>query len=195
MAAVIETREIGIDTGIGLGTYHNTEYINGNIQLRQKEVNENGKPIYSMEGHWESDIVDLVDKFKEYDNVALAKTQQTKDIYSIETRVSDDGVIFSEYQATTPEGKVQSPMKRYIQVKLNFFAGLINQVYTTSFNTEVEAGDWRNGEFVDTSSGLKLKKDYVLPMEKDATWIEAGSLHRKLIKKEDWKQINSIGVF
>src|SRR5690625_3674326 len=108
MSNKIETKEIGIDMGIGIGTFVNTEYVNDAIQLKRKEGNINNKPIYEMERYWESEVVDLVDKFREYDNIALAKTQEVKDIYSIETRVSDDGINFEEYVATTPDSKVQS---------------------------------------------------------------------------------------
>lgn len=190
-----ETKEIGIDTGIDIGTYHNTEFKDGSIQLKQTAINANGKPIYAMEGYWESNIIDLIGAFKEYDTVALTKTQMTKDIYSIETRTSSDGIAFTEYQALTETSKIQSPKNRYIQVKINFFAGLNVETYiVANFNNAAEKDNWTNSEFLDTSNGLRLKRDYTWTMDVDPTWAEAGSLHRKKIKQSDWKQINSLSI-
>lgn len=195
MSNKIETKEIGIDTGIGIGAFVNTEYVNDTIQLKRKEGNINNKPVYEMEGYWESEIIDLVDNFREYDNVALAKTQEIKDIYSIETRVSDDGVNFEEYTATTPDGKIQSEMKRYIQIKINFFAGMTREdVEVASFNSLETVDKWENTDYIDTSNGLRLKRDYEFDMSVDTTWNDEGSLHRKPVKKSEWQKINSIGV-
>lgn len=192
---VVETKEIGIDTGIGVGIYHNTEFVDGKIQLKKVSKTDTGKPVYEMNGYWESEVIDLVDKFKEYDRIALSKLQEITDVYSIMTRTSSDGITFDEYIATTPEGKIQSETKRYIQVKVNLFAGLSNESDLVSdFTSPSAIEDWENNKFIETDGVLKLKKEYQLEMNKDNTWADEGSLHRKLIKKENWKKIDSIGV-
>ncbi len=191
----IETKEIGIDTGIGIGTFHNTEYVDGAIRLKQINTNKIDTPIYEMEGYWESEVIDLVDKFKEYDTVALARTQEIRDVYSIETRVSDDGINFDEYQATTPESRVQSTMKRYIQVRINFFAGMNEEEYAiVDFNSSEDKNEWDNNEFIETDGSLKLKKDYEFSMNSDESWADEGVLHRKKIVRSEWKKIDSIGI-
>lgn len=151
-----------------------------------------------FEGYWESEVIDLVDKFRDYDRVALSKEQQTKDNYAILTRVSDNGIEFDDYIATTPDGKVQSEMKRFIQIRVVFFAGLLIEEKTLhSFESESEIEDWENNKYITIDSEshvLKIKRDYDLIMEKDTTWIEDGTLHRKLINRNEWKRIDSLFV-
>lgn len=191
LSATTETKEIGIDTGIGIGTFYNTEYIDGFIQLIKKDSSS----TYVMEGYWESEIIDLVDRFKEYDSVALDKMQQSKDVHSILTRVSDDGISFDNYVATTPEGKIQSEMKRFIQIKINFYAGLTDEnILVSDFNSPEDINNLENNQFVEAKQGLKIKREYECQMNKDSNWNEEGSLHRKVIKKSEWKKIDSIGV-
>ena len=194
----IETKEIGIDIGVGIGKFHNTEFIDGVIQLKKANKIYGDKNYYEFEGYWESKVIDLVDKFREYDRVALSKKQETRDNYVILTRVSDNGVDFDDYVATTPEGKVQSEMKRFIQIKIVFFAGLLIEEKTLhSFESENEIENWENNKYITIDSEshvLKIKKDYNSIMEKDTAWSEDGTLHRKLISRNEWKRIDSLSV-
>lgn len=191
----IETKEIGIDTGIESGTYHNTERVDGSVQLRRAGETKEGEVIYHLEGYWESEIIDLVGKFKEYDKIALSKKQGKKDKYAILTRVSSDKKNFSEYVATTPDGRVQSKMKRYIQIKLVFYAGLKNQeVLISYFNSPESVEEWANNQFVETGESLKLKKDFLYDLNKDNSWSEEGSLHRKKMDKNNWGRIDSMEI-
>lgn len=195
MSNQIETKEIGIDIGVGIGTFVNTEYVNGSIQLKQKIGQINNKPVYEVKGYWESEVIDLKDRFREYKNVALKKTQKTKDICSIETRVSDDGINFDDYIPTTHDGRIQSDTKRFIQVKINFFAGLTEEFNEIAkFDSDEKTNEWENNMYIDTSNGLRLKRNYEFVMNEDSTWSEEGFLYRKKIIKEHWKKIDSLGV-
>lgn len=191
---ITETKTIGIDTGLGIGTFHNTEYVDGSIRLKVVDTDNNHNPVYAMEGYWESEIIDLVDKFKDYDTVALSKTQESKDVISIETRVSDDGINFTDYQSVSEENKIQSETKRYIQIKINFFAGMNKKEYTLfNFDSPDEIDNWNNSEFVDMTNGLRLKRNYELEMSREL-WNDEGSLHSFKVSRNDWKKVDSLNI-
>ena len=109
-----ETKEIGITLGIGLGTYSNTEYVDGAIKLVKTLTTDLGDSIYVSEGYWESKAIDLVDKFQDFDRVVLSKVQTKSDTIGVFTRTSDDGVIFDEYISTTETGNIDSATTRHI---------------------------------------------------------------------------------
>lgn len=190
----IETKEIGVDVGVETGTYHNTEYVDGKIQLTHVGETVQHKPVYEIEGYWESEVIDLVDKFREYDKVVLSKVHEDIDVVAILTRVSDDGVNFDDYTATTPEGKVQSEMKRFIQVKLSFFAGMTNEgMFIDDFSDENSINNWEDNTFIEISEGsLKLRKEYSFEMNKKETWEEEGSVHKITVNKDNWERIEEI---
>jgi hypothetical protein len=191
----IETKEIGISIGIGSGTYNNTEFVAGNIQLSKIGENNLGEPVYQSQGSWVSDVLDLVDKFKEYDKVVLSKVQDGTANYAILTRTSDDKINFSEYVATTPEGKIQSDVKRYIQIRIDFFAGFVNETLLISdFNSPTDVNKWSNNEFIETDGALKLKRNYEYEMTQDDSWKGEGSLYRQVIQATKFKRIDSISV-
>lgn len=191
----IETKEIGIPIGIGSGNHINTEFINGYLQLKVAGETENQEAAYEKEGYWESKVVDTVDKFREYDKIAVTKIQLTKDLYKIETRTSDDGVSFNEYISITASSHILSPKKRYIQIKITLYAGLLSEVIVLSdFNSLDDVNKWEDNTYIETDGVLKLKRDYQFEMIEDTSWSDEGSLHRKLIVRDEWKRIDKIGV-
>ncbi|MGG0667635.1 hypothetical protein ABE073_03810 [Lederbergia citrisecunda] len=195
MAVTIETKEIGIPLGIDKGTFNNTEYISNSIQLKEIGRTDSDEPVYVEEGYWESEVIDLVDKFREYDKVALSKTQDGNSVYAILTKTSDDGINFTDYIATTPDGKIQAETKRYIQIKIVLYAGFVSDTLKiSSFDSALEVNNWNNTSFVEMSDGLKLKKNYSFEMIKDTSWDNEGSLLRKTVNINDWKKINSLTV-
>ena len=195
---VVETKEIGINIGINKGNYVNTEFKNDYIQLKQVSVQEDGSPVYEKEGYWESEVVDLIGKFKEYDKIAVSVVKHTSDTYAILTRVSDDGIEFTEYVVTTTDGKMQSKTARYVQVKINLFAGAIGgeiSLYDPLYSIGNDIIDWDNSEYLEVRDSIKLKTDYNFTMNKDETWSETGTLHRSEINPSEWRKINSIQVW
>lgn len=193
--ATVETKEIGISIGIGQGNYVNTVFIEGSLKLKKASETESQQPIYEKEGYWESKVIDTVDKFREYDKIAVTKTQFTKDLYKIETRTSDNGVDFNEYISLSAGSAVLSPKKRYIQVKITLYAGYLGETFTISnFNSPSDASKFEDNTYIETDGVLKLRRNYEFMMTEDTSWIDEGSLHRKLITKSDWKRIDKLGV-
>lgn len=193
--ATVETKEIGISIGIGQGNYVNTEFIEGSLKLKKAAETETQQPIYEKEGYWESRVIDTVDKFREYDKIAVTKTQFTKDLYKIETRTSDNGIDFNSYIALSAGSAVLSPKKRYIQVKITLYAGYLGESFTISnFNTPSDVNKFQDNTYIETNGVLKLKREYELLMTEDVSWTNEGTLHRKLVNRNLWKRIDKIGV-
>lgn len=193
--STVETKEIGISLGVDQGEYVNTEFINGSLRLKKTAETESLEPIYEKEGHWESKIIDTVDKFREYDKIAVTKTQFTTDLYKIETRTSDNGADFNPYIALSAGSSVLSPKKRYIQIKITLYAGYLGEKFTISdFNNPSDANKFEDNTYIETDGVLKLRRNYEFMMTEDTSWIDEGSLHRKLITKSDWKRIDKLGV-
>mgnify|MGYP003488821977 CR=1 FL=1 len=191
-----ETKEIGITLGIGLGTYSNTEYVDGAIKLVKTLTTDLGDSIYVSEGYWESKAIDLVDKFQDFDRVVLSKVQTKSDTIGVFTRTSDDGVIFDEYISTTETGNIQSETRRHIQIKIVFYAGYELTNFTLSdFNSSSDATLFNNPYYIETSGGLlKLKRDYSYLMTRDSSWSSEGYLFRKKITRAEWIRLDKISI-
>ncbi|MEK4025530.1 hypothetical protein [Sporosarcina sp. FSL W7-1283] len=190
--ATVETKEIGIALGVDKGSYIKTEYVKGKIQLKKITGSESN---FEKEGYWESEIIDIAGKFKEYDKLAVTKTQFTKDLYLIETRTSDNGVDFDPYIALSAGGSILSTKRKYIQIKITFFAGYVEEnVNVDDFDSEESQGNW-DSEFITVEDGnLKLKENYTYEMTKDATWTQEGTLFRQPIQNTKFKKINSLNI-
>lgn len=193
--ATVETKEIGISFDVGQGDFINTEIVDGSLRLKIAEESSNDEPIYEKEGYWESKVLDMVDKFREYDKLAVTKTQYTKDLYKIETRTSDDGDNFNEYIALSASSHILSPMKRYIQIRITLYAGLLSETIVLSeFDSPEDVNEWEDNTYIETDGALKLKREYQFEMEEDMSWSDEGSLHRKLVSRDEWRRIDRIGV-
>lgn len=126
----IETREIGLPFGLS-GRHSNTR-INeetGFLQLTEIDYDGKGKPVYSDEGYWESDPIDFAEKFTDYDKVFITSTHVASDTYSVQTRVSDDTLTWSDWTPIAEDGTIQSETKRYIQVRIVLYAGFVEDLF------------------------------------------------------------------
>jgi hypothetical protein len=188
----IETKEIGISFDVGQGRFVNTEVLDGSLRLKKVGGSSD---LYEKTGYWESKVIDTVDKFREYDKIAVTKVQFTKDLYKIETRTSDDNVKFGDYIALSVGGNVLSPKKRYIQIKITLYAGLVDETTIISnFNSPTDKDLWEDNTFIETDGALKLKRNYQYNMTKDASWTEAGTLLRQPIQATKFKRIDTLNI-
>ena len=113
----IEEIMLGLDLGTDSGEYHNTEIVDGKLQLKQIE----GSDEYESEGYWVSEVIDLEYKFKDYQKVSLDKDTVEGSEVVIEYRTSDNesDILKEEWKMTEPDGKFSGETKQFIQVKLN----------------------------------------------------------------------------
>ena len=113
----VEEIMLGLDLGTDSGEYHNTEIVDGRLQLKKKEDSDE----YESEGYWVSEVIDLEYKFKDYQKVSLDKDTVEGSEVVIEYRTSDDesDILEEEWKLTEPDGKFSGETKQLIQVKLN----------------------------------------------------------------------------
>lgn len=185
----IETKEIGISFGVDKGIYENTEIVGGVLKLKRLK---NSDVLYENIGYWESEVLDAVDKFRDYDKLAITKQQFTDDLYKVETRTSDNGVSFNDYIAITVGGSIISPKKRYIQIKITLYVGkVVENEVVSDFSSPTDASNW-DSEFINTEIGLQLKTNYSYEMAKDDSWTDEGTLFRQPIQNIKFKRINTL---
>lgn len=195
VGGVIEKKKIGLPLGSSGGTFYNTYYDNtdNSIKLSVAKLDGNGNPVYEEEGYWISDKINLQDKFKDYEKVFTTHVDNGSSHIVIQTRTSSDGINWDNWTPIAMDGTIQSETKQYIQVKIIFYAGFVTDVYLISdFDNEDEKKLFEDNTFIDTANGLRLKREYEFDMELDESWNDEGSLHRKLISRDEWMRIDKI---
>lgn len=183
----LEKKEIGLSIGVS-GTHKNTEIDEtGKLKLKAMAYDASGIPIYAESGSWTSDVVDLEDNFNDFEKVFVTSENSGSSSYAVLTRVSKDNQVWSDWTPVAMDGTIQSDTMRYIQVKIDLFAGFVDDVIT------LVNSDFAN-EFVDCTENIKLKRDYEFGMTPDSTWVNEGILHRKKITRNEWIRIDKLNV-
>lgn len=191
----LEKKEIGLQIGVE-GTHKNT-LINedGHLSLKIIDIDGSGNPIYAEEGEWISNVINLEDKFQSFEKVFANETHNGVSTTAILTRVSDNSMDWSEWIAVAEDGTIQSETKQYIQVKIKLFAGFVTDIFLVSdFDNAEHINLFTPNNFIETSNGLRLKRDYKFDMNLDTNWSEEGSLHRKKITRDEWLRIDKMNV-
>lgn len=186
--------DIGIPIDLTKGVFNNVEIVNGKLQLSERETLPNGKKRYYEFGFWESEIIDLVDKFKDFDRVVANIVNKTSDSITIYTRTSSDGFSWTPYVPINQDNTIPSPIGRYIQIKVSFTAGITDEVITVDDFNSGDDDKFEQNDFVQFDGKLSLKKEYEYTMTKDNFWGEEGSLFRQVIPKSKLKKIDSISI-
>ncbi|MCU6710082.1 hypothetical protein M6D81_15400 [Paenibacillus sp. J5C_2022] len=184
---------IGIPIDISKGVFNNVELLDGKIVLSVQDV-FNSKSVFYNSGFWESEAIDLVGAYKDFDKIVLSKVHQTIDSIAVYFRTSNDGFNWSSYAEVGTDGSIPSPIGRYVQVKVSFTAGLTNETVTAvDFNSD-EKANFQQNDFIEMDGSLKLKKNYSDKMTIDQSWNEEGSLLRRTVRKSDFKRIDSLKI-
>ncbi|MGN4125837.1 hypothetical protein ACMGD3_12620 [Lysinibacillus sphaericus] len=138
----LEKKEIGLPIGVS-GTHDNTEInkTTGFLQLVEVDVDGQGNPIYTEEGSWTSDVIDLGDVFQDFEKIFTTNTNNGASSFAVLTRVSDNGRDWSDWVAIAEDGAIQSDTKQYIQVKIDLFAGFVTDVFFIS-NSDFEENEF-----------------------------------------------------
>lgn len=187
---VIETKTIGLSIGT-TGTFVNTELVNGQIQLKKKD----GTNFLHEEGEWISPVIDIGDNFQAFGKVFTTHVNSGSSSIAILTRTSDDGINFDAWTATAVDGAILSVKRRYISIKVVFYAAFgDSNIIISQLDNQTEALKFFNSEWIDTSSGLKLRRNYEFGMSKSSTWSDTGTLHKKIMTRSDWAKISTLNV-
>lgn len=197
VGGVIETKEIGLTIGVDKGIFNNAFYdsTDNTIKLAITDTDGFGNPIYAEQGSWISEVINLSDKFLDYDKVFTNHTDNGASSIAISTRTSHDSMTWDDWTPVALDGTIQSETKQFIQVRIDFFAGYVTDVFLISeFDNEEDRDLFTDKTYIDTSNGLRLKREYEWDMTKDATWTDTGSLHRKAISRADWLRVDKLNV-
>lgn len=152
----LEKKEIGLALGVS-GTYKNTEIdkTTGHLRLTQMDFDSNENPIYAAEGSWTSDVINLGDKFNRYEKIFTTNTTNGSSSFTVSTRVSANGVNWSDWLPIAADGTIQSSMKPYIQVRIDLLAGFVSDEFI------IAKGDFEANEFVEEKE--YKKSGYIVP--------------------------------
>lgn len=126
----LEHKEIGLPIGVS-GTHNNTEIdsATGYLRLVQVDTDGQGNPVYAEEGTWVSDVINLEDKFHDFEKVFASNIDNGTSSFAILTRVSDNNIDWSDWVAVGYDGAILSDTKQYIQVRVDLFAGFVTDVF------------------------------------------------------------------
>lgn len=188
----IET--IGVPIDLKKGIHSNTELVDNKIQLKKLSATyDKTANIYTDEGFWLSDIIDLADKYTSLGNLAITNISTGSSTYKAYTRTSDDNIVWSDFieiQAVT--GRMMSPPQRYVQVKLSFNGSISNREEMIYDFVESESAKFKDNDYVKFDGNLQLKKEFQYTMSKDANWTSEGTVFKKKIENTKLKRIDSI---
>lgn len=190
------TQEIGfdIDFNPANGSFINVELVDGKLQLKNVGKTYDGiEDIYASYGAWISNPFDLVDKYAQLGNLAMNVEVAEGVSYIAYTSVSDDKETWDEWVAMNVDtGEMQSEPKRYIKIKLELTGSVDEKIETVYSFEETDKEKFEENQFVQFDGQLKLKRDYSYQMEHDSLWNGEGAVLRKVIKKSDFKKIDSL---
>lgn len=196
VGGIMEQKDIGLPISLG-GTHHNTEIDSstGFLRLKAVDLDATGKNIYAEEGSWISSVIDLEDKFADFGKVFTTDKIGLGSSMAILTRVSEDKNNWTDWVAVAMDGTIQSTKTQYIQIRIDFFAGFETDVYLISeFDNVVDVNLFDNNSFIETSNGLRLKRNYEYNMTVDSSWTGEGSLHTKRVTRAEWLRIDKMNV-
>lgn len=190
----LENKPIGLQFGVS-GTFVDCELVDGKVQLKSISQDSSGNNIYANSGTWTSEIIDIGDNFNAYGKLFASEVKQGDSSIKLETRTSSDGNNFEEWQEVSSDGTINSTKNKFIQVKVTFYVGYGDlNFYISQGNNADDAKNVFNNDFIDTSNGITLKRDYEFNMTKDTSWNSEGELHRKLITRNEWSRIDKMNV-
>ncbi|MFJ7915866.1 MULTISPECIES: hypothetical protein [unclassified Lysinibacillus] len=152
----LEKKEIGLPIGVS-GTHDRTEInkTTGFLQLLQVDTDGQGRPIFTEQGSWTSDVIDLGDTFKDFEKVFTTNTNNGASSFAVLTRVSSNNYDWSDWTAIAMDGTIQSDTKQFIQVRIDLFAGFVTDEFIIS------SSDFETNEFVEVK---KVKEgSYIVP--------------------------------
>ncbi|MEC4565314.1 hypothetical protein L8C07_05105 [Paenibacillus sp. CMAA1739] len=183
--------EIGIPIDLSKGTYDNTTYKDGKLQLIELQKSDTGKIVYASSGSWRSETIYIADKIKSFEKVAKnTVVNGTTSTFKIYTQSSVDGIEWSPYVEVGTDGSVQSPTNTYARIKIELFSSPTENL---NFTVDEFNDDRYTNDYLNTSNDyLEMKRNYTLDYVIDPTWTEDGKLYRSTIDKSFWKKVDSL---
>lgn len=171
------------------GTYNNTEIVNGKLQLTVVD-----SVSYNKTGSYESPVIDLGDNFKELYKVEEVFDAPAGTGKQVLVSSSADGLSFSEYLPLNSDGTIATPSGRYVKIRVELTAGGSTKETLVHDFTAEERSAFQDNEHVVFDGAAKMKTDYQLPMEADASYAEAGTLLKTTLNKSVFRTFEKVEV-
>lgn len=187
------TKEIGLPVNLSQGTYINTEYRDGKLQLKEVSLDSNGNPAYQQQGTWESPVVSIGDLVTAFERVVKNLSPSgTNASYKIYTKSSKNNSAWSEYvEINYDDSSINSPVGLYARIKIEFSS----IPSPTMFTVDDFVDGKYDSDYVDSSNGaLQLKKNHSIELATETQWSGSGHLFRTTIKRNRANKINSIQI-
>lgn len=159
----------------------------GELEMMESAVQKE----YYPQGTWTSPIIDLGIGWKETKELDVLKQETETANILIEIATSLDGISFTDFMPLT---EAELPQTRYVKIRAILSAEPSGEATEKilEFDQSNEENILALNEYVIADGQLKLKQDHISSMNEDTAWLESGRLYRKLVKKSDWKMINSL---
>jgi hypothetical protein len=189
----MSTKEIGLPVSLSQGTYINTEYKNGKLQLKEVAADSNGNPTYHPQGTWESPVISIGDLVTAFERVVKnLSTSGTNAKYRIYTKSSQNNVNWSDYvEINYDDSSIKSPVGLYARIKIEFSTTLS----PTLFMLDNFKDGRYDSDYVDSSNGvLKLKRNHTIQFMVDDQWSGTGHLFIAKIVRNKIDKINGLHI-
>ena len=196
VGGTIETKDFPINFSSVDGNFNKVVH-NGTLNLKVAKLDNNGQPIYEEEGYYVSEIVDLEDKFQRFNILTPSFTNSGTtypSTFKMETRSGSSPARLGTWLEVDPVTyEIKSPTNRYIQVRIIFYAGYeFEDEVLSDFNNENDAKLFNgNLQLIDSTDGLKLKRNHRIKIAKTFDWNDIGTLGKYKFKESEWRRFDS----
>lgn len=183
--------ELGLDLQTGKGVYHNTELVDGKLQLKKKEDSDE----YESEGYWHSETIDLKRNFRDYKRVSLDRDTVEGSEVVIEYRTAETSTAVEQgkWKMTEADGSFSDEPKQFIQVKLNLEPKTVPESNITSFEKKSDVNKLgTNPEKKHYFEVYEETEELGLATIPKATAIREGKINTVTLDKEDFKSIDKL---
>lgn len=184
------THEVGLPLDLSKGTFVDTEYVDGFLQLKVMKISDKGNAIYAESGYWESEAIGIKDKITAFKRISKTSELVNGATYKIFTSSSEDRSVWSSWEEIDYiDGTIKSPKNNFAKVRIEIKSTMSDEIVTIDDFTVV--GKYSN-EFVNSDKGvLELKRNYEYEMD---TLSSSDSIYTKLITRNTFNKINKVRV-
>lgn len=153
------------------------------------------KPTHALVeyGEWESDIIDMVDKYTDFKNLVRVQNVYEGANVLFMTKTSDDNIVWSPYSAVNPDGSITSPKARYVRVKVRIYSvrGRESTV-VESFSGNTHYDKTPCVTIID--GRLAVQYVSILDFTKEESYTGGGYLYKTKILSQNAKQIDRLRI-
>lgn len=137
---------------------------------------------------------DLGFHFREIISLSIIKNIPHGTDIKIYTSTSNDYVNYSDWSLVDEDGNITSPQGRYVKIKVELIGNQVEVERILNDFNESESNQFQTDNQVIFDGSLRLKTEYIEPMNLDLSWGGEGKLFKQTIRKSDFKKIESIEV-